>query len=168
MLIEPSFAIEPLLTRVPWCQREVLLSLVGLAGEIASEGNEGRSLGTLFTVGHAERVLEHSRALILDPLQGHVPHATHIKDPRLRGTLKELALLDGAFVVADDGTVVAACRYLDVLTERVHVPFGLGSRHLVAAAASKELEVIAIVVSQTGVIRAFYDGELLGEGHAVG
>jgi hypothetical protein len=31
----------------------------------------------------------------------------------LQGTVKELAQLDGAFVITEDGTVVAACRYLD-------------------------------------------------------
>jgi len=37
----------------------------------------------------------------------------------LRGTVKDLAQLDGAYVVADDGTVRAACRYLDASVENV-------------------------------------------------
>ena len=59
-------------------------------------GREGRRIGTLFTIGKADEVLAASRALILDPLAGHAPARTHISDPNLRGTIKELAQLDGA------------------------------------------------------------------------
>jgi hypothetical protein len=93
--------------------REVLVSTLTLALEIAREGVEGRSVGALFTLGHATRLLERSRPLILDPLHGHSPAETLISDSRLRGTVTELARLDGAFVVSADGVVVAACRYLD-------------------------------------------------------
>jgi hypothetical protein len=59
--------------------------------EIARERREGRRIGTLFTLGAAEAVLASSRPLILDPLLGHAPRRTHISDPDLRGTIKELA-----------------------------------------------------------------------------
>jgi DNA integrity scanning protein DisA with diadenylate cyclase activity len=71
-----------------------------------------------------------------------------------------LSQLDGAFVIDEDGTVVAACRYLDVPTSNVDVPLGLGSRHVAAASISKQLGIFAIVVSQSGIVRAFYDGTL--------
>ena len=74
-----------------------------LALEIAREGREGRRIGTLFTLGKADAVLAASRALILDPLAGHAPARTQITDPDLRGTMKELAQLDGAFVISEDG-----------------------------------------------------------------
>jgi DNA integrity scanning protein DisA with diadenylate cyclase activity len=92
-----------------------------------------------------------------------VPAATRITDPNLRGTVKELAQLDGAFVVADDGTVVAACRYLDASVEDVDLPLGLGSRHLAAASLSKKIDVIAIVVSESAVVRVFHGGVLAAE-----
>ena len=68
--------------------------------------------------------------------------------------------LDGAFVISEAGTVVAACRYLDASVERIHLPLGLGSRHLAAASISQLLGAIAIVVSESGVVRVFHRGEL--------
>jgi DNA integrity scanning protein DisA with diadenylate cyclase activity len=131
--------LKKLCSAVPWCEPEILEQAVELALEIAREGREGRRIGTLFTLGVAEAVLAASRPLILDPLAGHAPARTHISDPDLRGTLKELAQLDGAFVISEAGTVVAACRYLDASVERIDLPLGLGSRHLAAASISHRL-----------------------------
>ena len=142
---------------------EALTSTLTLAIEISRESGEGHRVGTLFTLGNAARVLAHSRPFILDPLQGHVPAATHVSSPELRGTVRELAQLDGAFVVADDGAVVAACRYLDVSSRHLLVPFGLGSRHMVAASISVEPGVVAIAVSQSGVVRVFGSGSLIAQ-----
>ena len=152
--------LEQLCCQIPWCQRAILESTLELALEIAREGREGRRIGTLFTLGKAEDVLDTSRPLILDPLAGHTPARTHITDPDLRGTIKELAQLDGAFVISDAGTVVAACRYLDASVEQIELPLGLGSRHLAAASVSQRLGAIAIVVSESGVVRVFHQGRL--------
>jgi diadenylate cyclase len=146
-----------------WCPRAVLESVLNLAVEIGREGREGRRIGTLFTLGRADAVLAVSRPLILDPLAGHVPHATHISDPNLRGTVKELAQLDGAFVVSEDGVVVSACRYLNAAVEQVHLPLGLGSRHLAAASVSSRLAILAIVVSESAMVRVFSRGHLVAE-----
>lgn len=108
-------------------------------------------------------MLAHSRPLILDPLAGHAPHATSLFDANLRGTVKELAQLDGAFVVEDDGTVRAACRYLDASVEDVELPLGLGSRHLAGASISKAVGALAIVVSESAIVRVFCQGELIAE-----
>jgi diadenylate cyclase len=94
----------------PW-SKEVLEATIELAVEIAREGREGRRIGTLFTIGDERAVLEQSRPLILDPLAWHPEELKHITDPNLRGTLKELAQLDGAFVISDAGVVVAACGF---------------------------------------------------------
>jgi DNA integrity scanning protein DisA with diadenylate cyclase activity len=143
------------------CQPQVLEPTLTLALEIAREGYEGQPAGTIFTIGRARDVLASSRPLILDPLAGHVPHLTRVTDDRLRGTVKQLARLDGAFVVDDDGVVVAACRYLDVPTTDVEMSFGLGSRHLAAAAISKHLRIVAIAASTTGLVRVFDAGEIV-------
>src|ERR1043166_1589633 len=64
---------------------------------------------------------------------GHTEEARHIRDQNLRGTIKELAQLDGAFVVSDQGIVVSACRYLDAIASDVALPCGLASRYLAGA-----------------------------------
>lgn len=152
--------LKKLCGAIPWCDPSVLEQTLELALEIAREGREGRRIGTLFTLGKAEPVLAASRPLILDPLAAHAPARTHITDPNLRGTIKELAQLDGAFVISDTGTVVAACRYLDASVEQIDLPLGLGSRHLAAASISQRLGAIAIVVSESGVVRVFHRGEI--------
>src|SRR5829696_9587110 len=85
----------------------VLEQTVALAVEIAREGREGRKIGTLFVVGDTEEVLNRSRPLILDPLHGHPDEHKKLDDPNVRETLKELAQLDGAFVVSDEGVVLS-------------------------------------------------------------
>ena len=152
--------LKKLCGAIPWCDPAVLEQTVELALEIAREGREGRRIGTLFTLGKAEAVLAASRPLILDPLAAHAPGRTHISDPNLRGTIKELAQLDGAFVISDTGTVVAACRYLDASVEQIDLPLGLGTRHLAAASISQRLGAIAIVVSESGVVRVFHRGDI--------
>ena len=145
------------------CNRENLEPVIELAVEIAREGREGRRIGTLFTFGDAEAVLHRSRPLILDPLAGHSDEAKNIRDPNLRGTVKELAQLDGAFVVSDQGIVVSACRYLDAVASDVILPYGLGSRHLAGGSISQVTDAVAIVVSESSMVRVFDDGKLIAE-----
>lgn len=152
-----------LCAQVPGCNKKWLESLLELAVEIAREGREGRRIGTLFTFGDHAGVLEHSREMILDPLAGHPDKAKHISDPNMRGTVKELAQLDGAFVVSNDGVFISACRYLDASASAVGVPLGLGSRHLAGASITKVTQAKAIVVSASSMVRVFDKGEMIGE-----
>lgn len=154
---------ESILCQITEYDPEVLESLIELAVEIAREGREGRRIGTLFTLGDEQTVLAKSRSLILDPLAGHPQAARHVSDPNLRGTIKELAQLDGAFVVSQDGVVLSACRYLDAVASEVDMPLGLGSRHIAAANMSAVTNAVAIVVSESAVVRLFCHGKLVGE-----
>jgi diadenylate cyclase len=74
--------------------------------------------------------------------------------------MKELAQLDGAFVISHAGIVLAACRYLDASVEQIDLPLGFGSRHVAAASISHRLGAIAIVVSESGVVRVFHGGQI--------
>jgi DNA integrity scanning protein DisA with diadenylate cyclase activity len=149
--------------RVRRCNKKNLEPTIELAVEIAREGREGRRIGTLFTFGDAAAVLHRSRPLILDPLAGHPEAARQIRDPNLRGTIKELAQLDGAFVVSDEGIVLSACRYLDAMASDVALPYGMASRHLAGASISQVTDAVAIVVSESAMVRVFDDGKLVAE-----
>jgi diadenylate cyclase len=149
--------------RVRRCDKKNLEPTIELAVEIAREGREGRRIGTLFTFGDADAVLARSRPLILDPLVGHAEQSRQIRDPNLRGTIKELAQLDGAFVVSDQGIVLSACRYLDAAASDVVLPYGMASRHLAGASISQVTDAVAIVVSESSMVRVFDDGKLVAE-----
>jgi diadenylate cyclase len=151
-------------TRCAQKRRRTLEEVLQLAVEIAREGREGRKIGTLFVVGDVEATLQRSRPLLLDPLYGHPPELLHVSRPDFRETVKELAQLDGAFVVDDDGIFAAAGRYIDidVLSPTSFMP-GLGTRHAAAASISGSTGAIAIVVSQSSVVRVFADGEMRAE-----
>src|SRR5829696_2225063 len=140
-----------------------LRRVVNLAVEIAREGREGRKIGTLFVVGDSEAVLKHSRPMILDPLYGHPHESKRIEDPNLRETLKELAQLDGAFVVSEEGVVLSAARYIDAVSDHLELPLGLGSRHVAAASVSSRTDAVSVAVSESSTVRMFDDGELVVE-----
>src|SRR6266446_8645157 len=154
---------ESILCEVTEYDPGVLEPLIGLAVEIAREGREGRRVGTLFMLGDEDAVLARSRPLILDPLLGHSESSRHITNLDLRGTIKELAQLDGGFVVSHDGIVLSASRYLDAVASEVEVPLGLGSRHIAAANMSAVTNAVGIVVSESSVVRLFCHGKLVGE-----
>ena len=145
------------------CREEIFEPLLELAVEIAREGREGRRIGTLFTIGDAEAVMAWSRPLILNPLEGHPANRRHITSAELWGTVKELAQLDGAFVVSEDGYFLAAARYLDSNASHVEVPFGLGSRHIAGVSISFSTKAIAVVVSESSIVRVYQHGALKAE-----
>jgi diadenylate cyclase len=142
---------------------EVLKQTVSLAVEIAREGREGRKIGTLFVVGDSGEVMKRSKPLILDPLQGHADEDKQIESPDTRETIKELAQLDGAFLVSNSGVVLSAARYIDAASDSLDLPLGLGSRHMAGASISQQTSAVAVVVSESSMVRMFDDGELVSE-----
>jgi diadenylate cyclase len=139
----------------------VMDALLELAVSIGVEGWEGRPVGALFVVGDSSTVMEKSRQLTLNPFQGYSEDEKNIMNPDVRHALHAFAVLDGAFIVREDGVVVAAGRYLNFDEEKeLDVPLGLGARHMAAAGISRDTEAIAIVVSQTsGSVRVFRRGK---------
>lgn len=146
-------------TLVPF---ETLKAVVDIAVEIGREGREGKAVGTLIVVGDARDVLARSRTLGFDPFKGYKRKERNLRDLRVREAIKEIAQLDGAFVVSRDGTVEAACRIIDAPTSGLTLPKGLGTRHWAAAAITKATTALAVVVSQsTGTVRLFQNGEVI-------
>lgn len=117
----------------------------------------------MFTVGDETNVLAASRSLIPDPLKGHPPAEKRIEDPNMRETIKELAQLDGAFVVSDSGHVLSAARYINAHSEEIELPLGLGSRHVAAASITLDTNAVAVVVSESSVVRILDDGKIIAE-----
>ena len=145
------------------CQPKVFEQTIQLAVEIAREGREGRKIGTMFIVGDEEKVLKESRPLILDPLQEHPPELKKISDFNMRETAKELAQLDGAFVISADGIILSAARYINADSTGINLPLGLGARHMAAAAITRASKSVAVVVSETSVVRIFDQGKMVAE-----
>jgi DNA integrity scanning protein DisA with diadenylate cyclase activity len=135
----------------------ILETILNLAYEIAREGREGHNVGSLFVIGDSENVLKHSRPLILNPFKGHSEDTRNVLNKENWETIKELAQLDGAFLINREGIAIATGRYIGVSWD-IYLQGGLGGRHLAAASVSKTTKAIAITVSASGVIRIFKDG----------
>lgn len=145
-------------------QAEVLDALINLAVTIGVEGYEGRPVGALFVIGDSNKVMEQSRPLSLNPFQGYSEDERNLMSPEVRRALRAFAVLDGAFVLREDGVVLAAGRYVNFDEKDVRVPLGLGARHMAAAGVSRDTDAIAIVVSQTsGAVRVFRHGRAVLE-----
>lgn len=144
-------------SRIP---SSILENLIDLAMQIAVDGWEGRPLGTLLVVGDTARVMEKSKQLTLNPFQGYSEAEKNILNPEVRHAIRNFAVLDGAFVIREDGVVLAAGRYLKFdENKEFKVPLGLGARHVAAAGISQDTDAIAIVVSETtGEVRVFQKG----------
>ncbi|XRO77117.1 diadenylate cyclase [Methanocaldococcus sp. 10A] len=141
-------------------QRRTLKEVIKLAMEIGREGREGECVGTIFVIGDTLNVMNMSKPLILNPFAGH---NASIFDKNVKGTIKELSSIDGAFIVTDEGKVVSAGRFLETKGD-VDIPKGLGARHMAAASITKNTNAIAVTVSQSGgVVRVFKDGKIVFE-----
>jgi DNA integrity scanning protein DisA with diadenylate cyclase activity len=145
---------------------QVVDALIQLALQIGQEGFEGHPVGTILTIGDHNRVLESSRQLTINPFQGLSEAERNVLDPKIREAIKNFSVLDGAFIIREDGVVLAAGRYLSSNDQEVKIPLGLGARHAAAAGITATTGAIALVVSQTsGAVRLFKDGNIVLELH---
>lgn len=144
---------------------EVFEAVLKLALEISTEGKEGRKpVGTIFVLGRHEEVLKFSHPMVINPFQGYPEEERNILDQRLKETVKEFSSIDGAFILREDGVILAAGRHLDASGEHIEIPLGLGSRHRAAAGITSLTDALAIVVSEeTGGIRIFHHGKIFME-----
>jgi len=143
---------------------ELFEAVLNLSLELASQGREGKPVGTIFVIGDHEKVLQLSRQMIINPFQGYPEEERNIMDPALRETIKEFSAVDGAFVIREDGVVIAAGRHLSAALEKEDFPHGLGSRHVAAAGITSVTDAAAIVISEsTGEVRIFKKGNIFME-----
>ena len=147
----------------PDCRPEVLEHTIQLAVEIAREGREGRKIGTIFVLGDEGATLKESHPLILDPLKGHPPDVKKVHDFNMRETVKELAQLDGAFILSSEGVVISAARFINADSTGISLPLGLGARHMAAAAVTRTTKSVAVVVSESSIVRVFSKGHIVAE-----
>lgn len=145
-------------SRLPISQ--AFIRLIDIALRFASEGREGKSIGTIFLLGDIEELKSIARPLILNPCHGHPKKSRSINDPEFVETMREFAALDGGFLIDRKGIVEAAAVYLDApVTKKVKVSRGLGSRHVAAAAATAQTNSLAIVISESsGTVTVFSKG----------
>lgn len=151
--------LRQLETRVPL---DILKPTVDLAVEIGREGREGKPVGTLIVVGDHKRVMKHCHPLGFDPVRGYSLEERQLEDPKVRESVKEIAQLDGAFVVSSEGVIIAACQYISAPAAEITLSKGLGARHWAAAAISRATSAVAISVSESnGTVRLFQNGEVM-------
>jgi len=105
--------------------------------------------------------MDKSRELSYNPFEkSHV----HVGDPIVNVMLKEFSRLDGAFVISDSGKIVSAYRYLEGDGEGIDIPRGLGTRHMAAAAISRDTNGVSVVLSESdNMVRIFRGGDLVLE-----
>jgi DNA integrity scanning protein DisA with diadenylate cyclase activity len=138
--------------------------LLSIVLELAAEGKEGKPLGTTFVLGDHEKVMAMSSQMVINPFAGVPEKERNIMDPALKETIREFSTIDGAFVIRDDGVVLAAGRYIKASAEECELPQGLGARHRSAAGITALTNAIAVVISQsTGDVRIFSLGKVFME-----
>jgi diadenylate cyclase len=169
MLVEVSlesqlFSGSATVSFPPVLRSEVFETLLAIVLELANEGREGKPVGSIFVFGDHEKVLSLSTQLVFNPFHGHPEDSLNINEPQVRESLKEFSSIDGAFVIRDDGVVLAAGRYLNVGYHGEALPQGLGTRHAAAAAITQVTDSIAFTISEsTGKVTIFRGGKILTE-----
>ena len=66
-------------------------------------------------------MLEKSRQITINPFQGLCEAERNVLDPKIREAIKNFSVLDGAFIIREDGVVLAAGRYLSAGDEDVKI-----------------------------------------------
>ncbi len=140
----------------------VVKTVLNIAISIGNEGREGEPVGTLFVIGDSKRVLRHSRSMTFDPFRGYSEDAKNICNPDVHEGVKEVSLMDGAFIIREDGVILSGGRYISASMRGLVLPKGLGARHVAAASITKTTQAIALAVSEsTGTVRAFKRGKIV-------
>ena len=139
---------------------ESLERLTAIATDLATAGREGKSIGAMFVLGDHEEVIKRSKQLILNPFHGYAEEDRNILNPFMDETIKELALIDGAFIVQGNGVVESAGCLIQAKADEIDLPGGMGTRHAAAAAITQTTDSLALVVSSSGQVTYFRKGRM--------
>ena len=139
---------------------ESLERLTAIATDLAATGREGKSIGAMFVLWDHEEVYKRSKQLILNPFYGYDDEDRNILNPFMDETIKELALIDGAFIVRGNGVLETAGSLIQAKADDISLPGGLGTRHAAAAAITHVTNSIALVVSSSGQVTYFRKGRM--------
>lgn len=140
---------------------EVFETVLEIAIEIGREGREGRLIGTAFVIGDEKEIGRLSKQIILNPFEGHGSREKLILLPEIKETVKEIAQLDGVFIINREGIIHSAGVYINVDTRSIEIPRGLGARHAAVAALTTFVDCLGITVSQSGgIVRVFKNGKV--------
>ncbi len=145
-------------------RRPVFEKVLRIALELAHEGREGKPVGALFVVGDHREVVKFSLEGRINPFKGYTEKERNVMDDSMKETVKEIAKLDGAFIIKGNGVVVSACATLRPALAGEELPQGFGARHAAAAAITASTKSIAISLSEsTGDVRVWRRGTMITE-----
>lgn len=142
----------------------VFQKVLTLALELAQEGREGKPVGALFVIGDYREVQKYCVEGRINPFKGYTEKERNILDDSMRETVKEMAKLDGAFVIKGNGVIVSGGTTLRPALAGEELPQGLGARHSAAAAITASTKSISISLSEsTGTVRVWRLGAMITE-----
>lgn len=145
-------------------RRHVFEKVLRLALGLAHEGREGKPVGALFVLGDHREVDKYSTEGRINPFRGYTEKERNILDDSIDDTVKEIAKLDGAFIIKGNGVIVSACATLRPAVSKEKLPQGYGARHAAAAAITASTKCLAVTLSEsTGDVRVWRRGTMITE-----
>lgn len=139
-----------------------VMAVIDIALEIGALGREGKPVGTAFVIGDKKELLAKSRQAVFNPFRGYPKKERMVTRPEVVESIKELAQLDGAFIITPEGAVEAAGRHLNAVSPVTRQLRGLGSRHRAGAGITRSSQSVAVVVSEsTGRVTIFERGKII-------
>jgi len=145
-------------------RRPVFERILRLALELANEGREGKPVGAIFVLGDHREVIKHCLPGRINPFKGYTEKERNILDESITDSVKEIAKLDGAFIIKGNGVILAACMTLRPTVSADDLPQGLGTRHAAAAGISAISKSVAVTLSEsTGDVRIWRRGAIITE-----
>ncbi len=145
-------------------RRVVFERVLTLMLELAHEGREGKPVGALMVIGDQREVVRFCQEGRINPFRGYTEKERNILDESIVETVKELAKLDGAFILKGNGVIISAGTMLRPNIAGEDLPQGLGARHSAAAAITASTKSIALSLSEsTGTVRIWRRGRMVTE-----